>query len=181
MQERTLVLIKPDAVKRKLIGEIIKRFEEEGLEIIGIKILNATREMAGQHYLESEQQLVGMGNKTIEASGIEKAEAKFGTTDPRIIGGKLREWLIDFLIAGPLIAMVIKGENGIQTVRNIAGFTDPSKAEKGTIRGDFGQDSIAQANIEGRAVSNLIHASASVEEAEVEIKVWFQEDELLKS
>ena len=180
MQERTLLLIKPDAMKRKLAGEIIKRYEAEDLQITALKMVLPTREIAEKHYTDSEQQIVGMGNKTLTATGAERAKELFGTDDATELGKKLREFLVVFLTSGPLIAMVLEGEDVIQRVRKIAGFTNPPKADKGTIRGDMGIDSIEQANEEGRATENLVHTSGSPEEAEYEISVWFREDEILK-
>ena len=82
--------------------------------------------------------------------------------------------MLQFIVSTPVVAMVLQGEDAVQKVRKIAGYTDPSKADKGTIRGDFGADSIAKANSERRATENLIHASGSVEEAQQEIALWFE-------
>lgn len=178
MIERTLVVVKPDGMKRGLVGRIISRFEENGLRIAGMKLVQVDRELAARHYTDSDQQVSGMGNKTLSAGGPEKAKELFGTTDPKKIGMTLREWMIDFMTSMPVAAMVLEGEDAVQKVRKIAGFTDPSRAEKGTIRGDLGVDSIRKANEERRATENLVHASGSVEEAGREIDMWFKSDEL---
>ncbi|MCS7123406.1 MAG: nucleoside-diphosphate kinase [Candidatus Aenigmarchaeota archaeon] len=176
--ERTLVLIKPDAIERGLIGEIIKRFEKKEFKISAMKLVKVNRELAEKHYQATKEQLEGMGRKTLESSKREDVEKIFGTTNPLEIGKKLREWLIDFLSEKEVIAMIIEGESVIEKVRKIVGHTNPIKAEKGTIRGDFGIDSIEKANMEKRCVKNLVHASSSKEEAEREIKVWFENEEL---
>jgi len=176
--ERTLVLIKPDGIERGLVGEIISRFEKNNLKIVAIKSVKVSRELAEKHYLASYEQLTGMGKKTLESSSEKDVLEIFGTKDPLEIGKKLREWLVEFLSNKMVIAMVLEGENAVSLVRKICGHTNPAKAEKGSIRGDFGIDSIEVANKERRSVRNLVHASGSIEEANREINIWFSEDEL---
>ncbi len=178
MMERTLVLCKPDTMRRALIGRIISRFEDAKLKIVGIKMVNVDRTLAEKHYTDSDTQVIGMGNKTLNATGPGRVKEIFKTTDPKEIGLELIEWMRDFIISTPTVAMVLEGEDSVQKVRAVVGFTDPSKAEKGTIRGDLGIDSIAKANAERRATENLVHASGSVEEAEKEITLWFTASEL---
>lgn len=176
--QKTLVLIKPDAVRKNIAGKIISKFEESGLQIKGIKIKKVETEFAEKHYKDSDAQILGMGNKTLDSGGKEKAQELFNTTDPKEIGTKLREWLIEFITSTPVIAIVLEGEDAVKKVRAIVGHTDPSKAEKGTIRGDLTEDSIQKANEESRATYNLVHASGSPEEAEEEISLWFSEEEI---
>lgn len=171
--EETLVLIKPDGMRRNLIGKIIARFEKEQLKIIGLKLVKADKKLAEKHYTDTDAQIIGMGNKTLGTTGEKKSNEIFGTIEPKEIGLQLRDWLLQFITSIPVAAMVLEGEEAVQKVRKIAGFTDPSKAEKGTIRGDMGVDSIPKANEERRATENLIHASGSVEEAQQEIALWF--------
>lgn len=177
MKERTLVLLQRDAVERKLVGEILKRFEQSGLSIVDMKMVHPDRKMAEKHYRATEEQIVGMGHKTLNAmkeQGKQKdVKRLFGSEDPRKIGESLLEWSRDYITKGKLVALILEGENAVKKVREIVGFTDPIKAEKGTIRGDFADDSIAKANMEKRKVKNLIHAADSVESAEKEIKLWF--------
>jgi nucleoside-diphosphate kinase len=180
MIEKSLVLIKPDGIKRKLIGKIISRIEDNGLKIVGMKLVRADRNLAEKHYPSSEEQIVGMGNKTLAASDEKRVREIFGTTNPRKIGMKLREWLIKSITSSPVVALVVEGENAVERMRKLAGYTDPSKAEKGTIRGDFGVDSIAKANEERRATENLVHVSGDKAEAEREVKLWFKQEELFK-
>lgn len=168
--ERSLVVIKPDGVKRNLIGEIIKRFESTGLKVVGLKMLRAEDELLKKHYPEDEDFLISLGKKSKKA-GDE-------ISDVKAQGLKIVTWLRNYLKTGPVVAIVFEGENAIQRVREVTGYTDPSKAEKGTIRGDLGNDSILQANKEQRSVRNLIHASGNKEEAKKEIALWFTNDEL---
>lgn len=180
--ERTLVVLKPDAMRDNLAGEIIKRYQQSGLEIVGMKMLRVSKKMAEKHYTTSDEQIVGMGNKTLQSAKdnnkMDNVTRLFGTQDPKKIGMELRSWLIKFITSRPVIAMVLEGENAIKNVRSISGFTDPSRAEKGTIRGDFGKDSIDKANSDGRATENLVHSSGSLDEAKSEIALWFKKDEL---
>jgi nucleoside-diphosphate kinase len=183
--ERTLIVVKPDGMERNLIGEIIKRYEGQGLKVVGMKMVKVTKDFAEKHYTAHEQQILGMGNKTLSAakeSGGGMAEVKqiFKTDDPAKIGMTLREWMVKFMISSPVVAFVLEGENAVAKVRKITGFTDPSKAEKGTIRGDLGKDTIIWANNERRATKNLVHASGSVDEAKSEIAMWFKSDEIFK-
>lgn len=175
--ERTLVLVKPDGVKRNLIGKIISRFEKGGLKVIAMKMTKVDKEFTEKHYLDTDSQVVGMGNKTLDASKktgkSDEVKKLFGSDDSKKIGMILREWLIEFLTSDSVVAMILEGENAIKKTREITGFTDPSRADKGTIRGDLGDDSIIQANNEKRATKNLVHASGSKEEAENEIELWF--------
>ncbi|HZP55867.1 MAG TPA: nucleoside-diphosphate kinase [Candidatus Saccharimonadales bacterium] len=179
--EKTLVLLKPDAVERGLVGEIISRFEKADLKLLATKMVWPDEELAQKHYPTSRHEFIqGMGNKTLEshAEAGEDVKAIFGTEDPHEIGLQLQKWLVDFLVSGPVIALVLKGENAIKKVREIAGHTIPAKAESGSIRGDYSDDSALKANAEKRSLKNLVHASGSQEEAEFEIGLWFSSDEL---
>ncbi len=181
--ERTLVVIKPDGVERNLIGEILARYEKGGLRIVGATLVKIKKSMAAKHYTDSDQQVIGMGNKTLQASKennmYEQMIKIFKTDDPKQIGLMLRKFMIKFITSGPVFAVVLEGGDAVQRVRKITGFTDPAKAEKGTIRGDLGQDSIIKANSEKRATKNLVHASGTVDEAEKEIALWFKPKEIV--
>ncbi|NIO44589.1 MAG: nucleoside-diphosphate kinase [Candidatus Aenigmarchaeota archaeon] len=181
--ERTFIMIKPDAMKRNLTGEILKRYQNAGLKIVAMKMIRPDRKLVEIHYPDTDAQVVGMGKKTLQASidagKPENVMKIFGAEEPRKIGLILREWSIKFILA-PIIVMVLEGEGAIQRVRKITGFTDPSKADKGTIRGDLGVDSIERANSEQRATENLVHASGSEEEAKKEINLWFKEEEIME-
>jgi len=182
MKKRVLVFVKPDGVKRKLVGKVISRFEEAGLKIVAIKMAKASRKLAEKQYPKTEEQIVGMGNKPLRAAlergeTVREVEKIFGTKDPRKIGLILRKWLIEFLISSPVVVMVLEGENAVENARKIVGYTDPERAERGTIRGDFGQDSLYNANKERRTTRNIVHVSGSDKEAEREIKLWFKKKE----
>lgn len=132
--ERTLVLIKPDAVRRGLIGEILGRFERKGLRIEAMVLRTMDAELADQHYAEH-------------------LDKEFYPT------------LKEFMTSGPLVAMVLAGDQAIEVVRGMIGATDGRLAASGTIRGDF--------SLSNR--ENLVHASDSVDSAKREINLWFPE------
>lgn len=175
LHQRTLVLLKPDAVQRGLVGEILSRFERKGLKIVACKMVLPTKEMAESHYFWSEEEKLASGNRTIavrteknlpiEKSAIEYAES----TQKKLIG---------MLTAGPVIALVIEAAHGIEHVRKVVGHGSPLQADVGTIRADFTIDSYIVADEADRAARNLVHASSSTSEAERELKVWFSESEI---
>lgn len=176
-QERTLVLIKPDGVKRGLIGEVINRFEKRGLKIIGLALVHPTKEQMDTHYPKDKDWVTNLGQNLIKSSheyGIEVDLMKdYGTSDIYEIGSQVREWLIDFMTSGPIVTIVVEGILAIKMARKIVGQTIPSFAEMGTIRGDFSVDSPLFANPARRAIRNLIHASGNAKEANHEIGLWF--------
>ncbi|MFA5133553.1 MAG: nucleoside-diphosphate kinase [Patescibacteria group bacterium] len=151
MLEKTLVLIKPDGVKRGLMGRILCRFEDAGLKIVAMKLRQSDEAHALKHYTED----------------IEKRRGK-----------KVRELLVDFLKSGPVLAFVVEGVNAIENVRKIVGATEPKAALPGTIRGDFAHVSFGYADEKGKVVENLIHASSDAADAEREVWLWFNEDEI---
>jgi nucleoside-diphosphate kinase len=163
MMEKTLVMLKPDAIERQLAGKIIARFEEAGFTISMMRKGRMSMELAEKQYRSTETQLTGMGNKTIESMTSSGHEAEidklFGTRDPYKIGEQLMDWNRKFMTSSDIIAMVLEREDAVAKGRELIGKTDPSAAPKGTIRGDFAEDSILQANLEGRATRNLVHAS----------------------
>ncbi len=179
-QEKTLVLIKPDAVKRGLIGEIVSRIEKRGLKIIGLDMIWATKQQIDDHYPKNEKWITRLGDKTKDTYKKYGFDIKkeLGTTDSKQIGKMVRKWLIDFMTSGPLVKIVVKGIHAIDMVRKLAGNTMPALAEMGTIRGDFSVDSAAAANRAKRSVHNIVHASETLEEAEHEIKFWFSPEEI---
>lgn len=179
--EQTLVLIKPDGVKRALMGEIIGRFEKAGLKLVACKMVWVHKELVDKHYPnEREEFISGMGNKTLDnykALGIDPIQHA-GTDDPHKIGLLINAWNKELLTSGPVMAMVWEGNHAITNIRRIVGPTLPSMAQPGTIRGDFSVDSSALANEKKRAIKNLIHASGNPEEAELEIGLWFKPEEI---
>lgn len=179
--ERTLIILKPDAVQRGLVGEILSRFEKTGLKLIAAKMIMPSKDLANKHYPTERREFIeGMGNKTLEnykEQGIDPAGV-LGTNDPYEIGLKIQGWMVDFMTGSPVMALVLQGPHAIELARKLTGHTLPLKAEPGTIRGDYSYDSPTLANKEKRPIYNLIHASGEKEEAEFEINLWFTEDEL---
>lgn len=150
MIERTLVLLKPDAVKRGLMGRIISRFEDAGLKIVGSKMVLINEEFGKKHYYDIAQRR----------------------------GEKVLKVLLKFMTTGPVTALCLEGINAVENVRKLVGGTEPKSALPGTIRGDFAHVSFAYADQKGKAIENLIHASGSVDEAKQEIALWFTAGEL---
>ena len=150
--ERTLVLLKVDALDRGIIGEIITRFERVGAKIIGLKMLLSTKDTAMKHYTED--------------LAIRRGEA-------------VRTKMINMLTSGPIVAIALEGVEIVEIVRKMVGATEPKAANPGTIRGDYAHVSYKHADSKDISVFNLIHASSSVPEAEVEVAVWFKPEELV--
>jgi nucleoside-diphosphate kinase len=150
--ERTLVLLKPDAVERGLVGEIISRFEKVGLRIIGMKKVLPSDELASDHY---------------------------GDLDIRH-GVEIKKNMVGMMTSGPVIAMVLEGIGAILQVRKMVGSTYPNEALPGTIRGDYAHISKEYANANSVAVKNLVHASSDEQDANRELKLWFSEQELFE-
>lgn len=148
--ERTLVLLKPDAVQRGLIGRIIQRFEDAGFKIVGAKMVWIDDEFGKKHY--------------------------FDVADRR--GEKVLQVLLKFMTQGPVLALCVEGIHAVENVRKIVGSTEPKSAVPGTIRGDFAHHSYLYTNNKNGAIRNLIHASGKLEEAKYEIALWFKPEEL---
>jgi nucleoside-diphosphate kinase len=148
--ERTLVLLKPDAVARGLTGRIIARFEDALLKVVAAKMVWMDAELTRRHYFDLEERF---------GAGVYDAMAEFMQT-------------------GPVLALVLEGVDALACVRKLVGSTYPDQAAPGTIRGDFAHMSRAYANKHGIAVANLVHASGSSGDAEHEIGVWFAKEEI---
>ncbi len=177
-KERTLVIIKPDGVQRTLIGEIIKRYERAGLKMIGLKMILSTLEKATEHYsLGGEEWLETVGKKA--AAAYEKKGEKSPFKTYRENGLAILKANAKYFSSGPAIAMVWSGSHAVELVRKITGGTEPLSSDMGTIRGDYTLDSYKLADLDKRAIRNLIHASGTVDEAEKEIKIWFKDDEII--
>lgn len=175
--ERSLVLIKPDGVQRGLVGEIISRFERKGLKIVAMKMVWPTSDQARRHYDQPESAMISLGTKTIAAykeKGIDLNRT------PIEIARDIQQKLVKYLVVGPVVAMVIEGAHAIAHVRKIRGGTNPLTADVGSITGDLTIDSYFLSDEDARAVRNLAHASGTVEEAEVEIGIWFTPEEVLQ-
>lgn len=181
-EEKTVVLIKPDGVKRGLIGEIISRIERRGLKIISLEMIQATREQVDNHYPKDEKWIRRLGEKTLnnyKTYNIDPIK-ELGTDDPLEIGKMVRGWLLDYMTSGPMVKMVVQGIHAIDMVRKLAGKSLPAEAEMGTIRGDFSVDSATAANRDKRAIHNIVHASETPEEAQNEINLWFAVEDIFE-
>jgi len=179
-QERTVVLIKPDGVKRGLMGEIISRIEKRGLKVIAISMIRPTREQIDDHYPKNPVWIKRLGEKSLATYAKYGWDAKkeMGTDDPDKIGESVRDWILNFMTSGPVVKIVVEGIHSVDMVRKLVGNSIPALAEMGTIRGDFSVDSAALANKNQRAVHNLIHASETPEEAAHELEFWFSPEEI---
>lgn len=174
--QQSLVLVKPDGVARGHVGDIISRFEKVGLKITAMKMILPKADEADRHYVLTEEWMQAVYDK---ASKKYEAEGRaFPFPDYKSYGTSIKNGLIDFLAAGPIVAMVIEGEGAVPMIRKIVGATEPASAAPGTIRGDYSPDTYALANEQNRPLRNLVHASGTPEEAQDEIKVWFTESEL---
>lgn len=146
--EKTLVLIKPDGMKRRLAGLSIDRLDNSGFEMIGAKVVPVTEELAREHY------------KLLEGKSFFENLIKFMISEYDNVSGRR------------VLALVYRGENAIQGIRDVIGATDPEKAAPGTIRASFGKLA-PQGHI-----ANVVHASGNAEDAERELKLWFKPGEL---
>jgi len=179
-KQKALLIIKPDGVERGLIGKIIKRFEQVGLTIIGLKFYWAEKEKIIAHYPETDVWFKKVGERTLTNYTKKGLDAKkvFNTNDAISIGKTVKKWLIDYLQESPLFFTVVEGYEAIEIVRKISGNTIPLLAAPGTVRGDFSHDCIDLANDQNRPLRNLIHASDTIEDGEKEVSLWFKPDDL---
>lgn len=177
--EKTFMMIKPDGVKRGLVGEIFSRMERIGLKLVASRMIMPTKTQAKGNYPGTEEWLRGMGEKTWNNydGNEEDIMADLGTTDKLEIGKKIYEALIDYLTEGPVVLCVWEGNHAVTVGRKLVGRTDPTLADVGSIRGDFGFDTPQFAVKSGRIVfKTLVHISDAPEEAQREIRHWFGEN-----
>ncbi len=175
-KERTYVMIKVDGVQRSLVGEIIGRFERAGLKIVGIKMFTPDRARATEHYGKDDAWYERKGQIMIEnlkAAGkpVEKEAIEYGRDIIKVV--------LDYIVAGPAVGFVLEGHQAVAIAKKLVGGTEPLTADVGTIRSDFTLDSYQMANADSRSVRNLIHCSGEIDEAEKEIKIWFNDNELV--
>jgi nucleoside-diphosphate kinase len=150
MIEQTFILMKPDALQRCMIGNVILRFENAGLKLKAMKMLDVTEDLAKKHY----------------AGVLERK------------GERVFKILVDYVTSGPCIAMVWEGVEAVANARKLIGPTQPKEAAPGTIRGDFAHMDYARADEVNIAVPNIVHSSGHKDEAEYEISLWFKPEEL---
>ena len=152
-EEQTLIVFKPDAVQRGLVGEILMRFEKAGLKIVAAKMLQPSKEHFHHHYETIGKLISRRGQKTFDAA-------------------------LDLMTSGPVIAMVLEGVEAAALVRKMVGATEPKSALPGTIRGDYSHMSYGHADKHEIGIPNLLHASGDAEEAKAEVAHWFSEAEM---
>lgn len=150
--ERTLVLLKPDAVARGLAGRILTRFEDAALKVVGTKMRHLDADFTRKHYFDLEERL----------------------------GKEIYDSTAGFMQTGPVIALALEGVDAVAKVRKIIGATYPDQANPGTVRGDFAHQTRASSEVSGKAVMNLVHASGNSEEAKYEVDLWFDSSELFE-
>lgn len=171
--ERTLIILKPDAVQRAITGEILTRFERAGLKIVGMKMMIPEMELLKKHYPDELIPIVG--NKTKE--DWDNYGVEYGETVEEI-GKMIVDATRDFMKSAPVIAIVLEGGHAVEIVRKMVGKTGPKDSPPGTIRGDYAHLSLGRASLAKKGAANLIHASGTVDEAKQEIAMWFDDDEL---
>lgn len=153
--EKTLIIFKPDAIQREVVGEILSRFEKAGLKIVATKMLQPSKEDFYKHYEDIGKMVSRRGQKTFDVT-------------------------VKMMQDGPVIAMVLEGVEAISLVRKLVGTTEPKSAAPGTIRGDYSHMSFPYADNEGIGVPNLIHASGDANDAKLEIAHWFAQNEIFE-
>lgn len=177
-KQRTFVMIKPDGVQRGIIGEILQHFEKKVMKIVAMKMIRPTEEQVRKHYpMQDAAWIERLGGKSLSGfEGLDIDPIDFlGTTDKTEIWKNVAESLVKFMTSGPVIIMIIEWLQARDMVRKIVGHTLPNKADMWTIRADYSIDTPLIANVEGRSIHNLVHASETEEEAENEIKLRFGE------
>jgi nucleoside-diphosphate kinase len=181
--EKTLIIIKPDAVKRGLIGTIIESFETVGLKLLAAKMSKPDLEVIKNHYPGTPEWIKEMGEKTIASFKETGADLKkqFGTEDPNKLGQFVYERLIKYWQEGPIVVMVWEGPNAVAISRKLRGHTIPLLAQTGTLHAQYSFDSSTLSSSLDRVVKTFVHASGSRDEAEREIKYWFSEINEFKS
>lgn len=181
MIQRSLVLLKPDAVARGLSGEIISRIERSGLKMIAAKLVRPDIETGLSHYKKDDEWKIKVGQRAIDECkdfDLDVMEV-FETNSPLEIGNLLVSRNAEFLNSGAVLALIFQGPNAVRKIRNLIGSTFPETANAGTIRGDFGLENSFTGTKRKRTTYNLIHASGEIEEAEEEIKIWFKPEEIV--
>ncbi len=153
--EKTLVILKPDALQRGIAGEIITRFEKAGLKIVASKMIRPNREHYYKHYEDIGQMVSRRGKEAFDVT-------------------------LEMMQMGPVLVMVLEGIEAISLVRKMVGTTEPKSAAPGTIRGDYAHMSFAYADAQHTGIPNLIHASGDASDAKKEIGHWFADNEIFE-
>ncbi len=174
--ERSLVIIKPDGIQRGLMGEILRRIERTGLKFAAMKLLVPNEDQCWQHYHKDDEWFLSKGNRI---TNDRKEQGLAIEKEPLEYGKDIIRANVNFFISGPVLALVVEGNQSVAIVKKLVGGTEPTTSDVGTIRGDLTVDSYALSSIDNRAVRNLVHCSDSPEEAEREMKLWFTEGEIV--
>ncbi len=174
--ELTFAILKPDAIQRGLVGEIVSRFERAGLKIVAMKLTMLEEKKLWDHYNKDESWFLKKG---ANIANERKASGLPADKEPIEYGKDIIRALVKFMTSGPVVVLAIEGNQAVTVVKKLVGGTEPSTSDVGTIRGDFTLDSYAISAIDDRAVRNLVHCSDAVEEAERELKLWFKKDDLI--
>jgi len=181
-KEKTFVILKPDAVQRGVVGDIINRFERIGLKIVAMKMILPTEEMCLKHYNKDDAWMISKGENNVIKNRkelglpIEKSALEYGKD--------IMRGLVEYMMCSPVVVMVLEGNSAQAVVKRLVGTTEPATADTGTIRGDLSLETYMLCDTDsGRAVRNLIHCTDPAdgkEAADREINVWFKEEEIIK-
>ncbi len=175
-KEKTFVIIKPDGVQRNFIGEIVGRIERTGLKIVAMKMAVPLEEQCWAHYNKDEAWFLEKGTNIVKNREARGAEV---TKTPLEYGKEIIGRLVKFMTAGPVVIIVVEGNQSVGIVKKLVGGTEPLTSDVGTIRGDLTLDSYGLADEDSRAIRNLIHCSDKSVEAEREIKIWMKPEEII--
>jgi len=174
--ERTFVIIKPDGIQRNLVGEIISRFERTGLKLVALKMTVADKDLIWKHYNKDDAWFIKKGTGIVENR---KSAGLSAEKEPIEYGKDIIRALEKYMTFGPVVMMIWEGNQAVAIVKKLVGTTEPAVSDVGTIRGDLTLDTYAMANVDDRAVRNLIHCTDQPEEAEGEINLWFTPQEII--
>lgn len=176
-KERTFLIMKPDAIQRSLVGDVIGRIERTGLKIVYMNMTVLDEDRLWKHYGKDDEWFEKKGQITVE--NLKEAGREI-TKEPIEYGKDIIKALVTFMTAGPVVVMVIEGNEAVGVVKKLVGDTQPLSSDVGTIRGDFTLDSYNLANLDARAVRNLVHCSDEPEEAKREIDLWIKKEDILE-
>lgn len=178
-KERTFIILKPDAVQRGLVGEIIKRFERIGLKIVAMKMTQVEEDTVWKHYNKDDAWYEKKGQGAID----NKQKIGLPVEKPAIEYGKdIIRAMLHYMTASPVVCMVVEGNQAQSIVKRLVGSTEPTTADTGTIRGDYAIDSYYLCDVDGsRGMRNLIHCTDPADGPEAytrEVNLWFSEKEI---
>lgn len=176
-KERTLVILKPDAIQRSLMGEILGRIERSGLKLAALKFVVPTEKQCVDHYHKDDAWFLEKGTRIV---ADRKKQGLSVDKKPIEYGKEIVQGLVKFLTSGPVLTLIVEGNGSVTIIKKLVGSTEPMTSDVGTIRGDFTLDSYELSSVDNRAVRNLVHCSDKPQEAEREIKIWFTNKDVIK-